>query len=111
MIAATVLFVILELPIALGQAISTCRVQGRYQLGEGWKQFAQHWDLGHGEQLQLSRRFVSSGCIWLDVQIERGDLAHSSSGMLSITTITITITITIHVNKPGPWPLSCQERT
>lgn len=50
------------------QLLCSCRSQGRFQLGEGWKAFAQHWDLGHGEQLQLSRRFVSSGCIWLDVR-------------------------------------------
>ena len=63
--------------------MSSCRSQGKYQLGEGWKAFAQHWDLGHGEQIQLSRRFVSSGCIWLDVQFVREDLAQAASGVPS----------------------------
>lgn len=51
------------------------REQGSFQLSEGWKAFAQCWGLGHGEQLQLSRRFVSSGCIWLDVKIVTSDPA------------------------------------
>lgn len=58
-----------------------CRSQGRFQLGEGWKPFAQHWDLGRGEQLQLSRRFVSSGCIWLDVRFVREEPAPQASGI------------------------------
>lgn len=52
------------------------RAEGRFQLGDGWKPFAQHWNLGHGEQLQLSRCFVSGGCIWLDVKI----MQHSLNG-------------------------------
>lgn len=50
------------------------REEGRFQLGDGWKPFAQHWKLGHGEQLQLSRCFVSGGCIWLDVKIMQHNL-------------------------------------
>ena len=53
-----------------------CRAEGRFQLIDGWKPFAQHWNLGHGEQLQLSRCFVIGGCIWLDVKI----MHHSLSG-------------------------------
>ncbi len=53
-----------------------CRAEGRFQLSDGWKPFAQHWNLGHGEQLQLSRCFVSGGCIWLDVKI----MQHSLNG-------------------------------
>lgn len=60
-----------------------CRAQGRFQLGEGWKPFAQHWDLGHGEQIQLSRRFVSSGCIWLDVQFVQEEPAPQAPGIPS----------------------------
>ncbi|KAL0022329.1 hypothetical protein WJX77_000675 [Trebouxia sp. C0004] len=60
------------------------RAEGRFQLNDGWKPFAQHWNLGHGEQLQLSRCFVSGGCIWLDVQIMQHNLnmapAASSEG-------------------------------
>ncbi|KAL0030998.1 hypothetical protein WJX79_007789 [Trebouxia sp. C0005] len=52
------------------------RAEGRFQLVDGWKPFAQHWKLGHGEQLQLSRCFVSGGCIWLDVKI----MQHSLNG-------------------------------
>ena len=48
-----------------------CRQEGSFQLSEGWKAFAQCWDLGHGEQLQLSRRFVSNGCVWLNVTLVR----------------------------------------
>lgn len=57
------------------------RSQGRFQLGDGWKAFAQQWGLAHGEQVQLSRRFVSSGCIWLDVQLVREDPAYAASGV------------------------------
>ncbi|KAL3155684.1 hypothetical protein ABBQ32_012710 [Trebouxia sp. C0010 RCD-2024] len=56
------------------------RLQERFQLGDGWKAFAQQWGLAHGEQVQLSRRFVSSGCIWLDVQLVRADPAYAASG-------------------------------
>ena len=59
-----------------------CRAEGRFQLSDGWKPFAQHWNLGHGEQLQLSRCFVSGGCIWLDVKI----LQHSLNGAPIATT-------------------------
>lgn len=58
-----------------------CRLQERFQLGDGWKAFAQQWGLAHGEQVQLSRRFVSSGCIWLDVQLVRADPAYAASGV------------------------------
>ena len=71
-----------------------CRQEGSFQLSEGWKAFAQCWGLGHGEQLQLSRRFLSSGCVWLDVKIvvSTGVSAHSG-GMLSSPD-----TFTRHVN-------------
>ena len=36
---------------------------------------------GHGEQLQLSRRFISSGCIWLDVQFKRSTSTDRLAGM------------------------------
>ena len=68
-------------PILVAAAMCSCRSQGRYQLGEGWKPFAQHWGLGHGDHLQLSRRLVSSGCIWLDVQFVREDQAQAAAGM------------------------------
>ena len=64
------------LPSTLTLCWACCRAEGRFQLSDGWKPFAQHWKLGHGGQLQLSRCFVSGGCIWLDVKIMR----HSLSG-------------------------------
>ena len=53
--------------------LTVCRQEGSFQLIEGWKAFAQCWDLGHGEQLQLSRRFVSNGCVWLNVTLVVND--------------------------------------
>ena len=64
-----------------------CRSQGRFQLGDGWKAFAQRWGLGHGEQVQLSRRFVSSGCIWLDVQLVPEEPRHAVPGMPSVPSV------------------------
>ena len=64
------------LPSILTLCCACCRAEGRFQLSGGWKPFAQHWNLGHGEQLQLSRCFVSGGCIWLDVKI----MQHSLNG-------------------------------
>ena len=79
-----------------------CSSQSRVQLRDGWKAFAQHWGLGRGEQIQLSRRFVSSGCIWLDVQFVQEAAAHIASGMPSSD-----VKITYLLGRPWLGMYSC----